>query len=599
LLSVLLVVLCILAFVPRPPLSAPAAAASPASELLVVRIATPTADARAQLAALGLDLLSQYDPDALYALVSPQQAAALRAQGWLVQTDAEHTALLRRAASLHTFQGGYATAEEVNAWVQQQAAAYPTLVRLVDIGDSWRRQQALLDDDAAAANAAGFDLWALRLTNQQISGEKPIFFLMATIHAREIASTEIALRFGSYLLSNYGSDPLVTWLLDAHEIVLVPMVNPDGYTFAEQGHLQRKNANTSYGGGCSEPPSPSSQYGVDLNRNYAYQWGTIARPTLNPCSLLFPGDAPASEPETQAIQNVLRDLFPNRPRPADGVPVPASTSGVLISMHSYGDLLLWPWGYTDAPPPDDAALTRLGEQLAARNGYLPIQGNELYPTSGTTDDWAYAELGLAAFTLEIGPGWGECGGFMPPYGCLDGAHGRNFWRENLPMLLYAAQVSHAPYMLPAGPTVQIDAAELTGSAPLMPDSSLALSLTLTASAPLSATELYVGAAPWRGGTPVALQSTRATSDTLVQSWQATLPLAALESACAGEASCQPGSSQPRPLLLVRGRDAQGAWGPLQPLWTPQPGTQPAQTYRLWLPFVAVAERLEAAPPRQP
>ena len=85
------------------------------------------------------------------------------------------------------------------------ANAYPTLARWTDIGDSWERAQS--------GGAAGYDLFALKLTNSALPGDKPALILVSGTHARDLAPVELNLRFAEYLLAGYGTDPELTWLL--------------------------------------------------------------------------------------------------------------------------------------------------------------------------------------------------------------------------------------------------------------------------------------------------------------------------------------------------------------------------------------------------
>lgn len=564
--------------------------ALPSDQVRVVRIRVASLDEGRQLAALDLDMLEARDGNDLFALVTADEQADLLARGWDVRIDTEQTALLQQQVRLQTFRGGYRTVEEMEQELQTMATTYPTLTRLVDIGDSWERQQP--------GGAAGYNLWALRMTNQLITGTKPIFVLMAAVHAREITTPEIAMRFIDYLLTNYGRDAETTWLLNEHEIVVLPMANPDGHKLAEEGYFQRKNTNTSYGGDCPDPPRMSSHFGVDLNRNFSFLWGTIVDPGTNPCSAVFPGGSAASEPETQAVEAFVRSLYPTQSRPDESRAAPITTTGVLISLHSYSDLVLWPWGYTPDPAPNADGLEQLGRRMAAFNGYQPSQAIGLYPTSGTTDEWAYGELGIPAYTFEIGPVSGPCGFFMPPYSCLDEGRGGAFWPRNLPALLYAARVTHAPYVQPAGPELRVEALSLVSDT-----TTLTLTMALTSTdEPFSATEVYIGASPWYSGTLLPLQSLGTRTDAEAQEWGVVTSTTVITSACAERAreveqraTCltvvETGDTRntginPRatvPVLLVRGRDATGAWGPFRAVWA-QSFAPPVQ-HSVWLPLL--------------
>jgi carboxypeptidase T len=230
---------------------------------------------------------------------------------------------------------------------------------------------------------------------------------------------EIALRLMEYLLNNYGVDDDVSWLLNDHLIVIVPVANPDGRRLAEQGLMQRKNMNTSYGGGCANPPTATNQYGVDLNRNFNFKWGTVNTPSEPKCGQTYPGPSAASEPESLALQNLKAMLFADQRGPLDTDAAPQTTTGVFIDLHSTGNLVMWAWAHNNTVPPNGSDLELIGRRLAAYNGHTPQQAIQLYPSSGSTRDYAYGELGLASFTFEIGPGSGACGGFMPPFNCLD------------------------------------------------------------------------------------------------------------------------------------------------------------------------------------
>ncbi len=559
------------------------------ADLFVVRIHAPTPLVAARLVATGVDVLEMRDGADLFALVTPDEYNRLLAAGWAIRIDAVQTELLT-AARLQPFLGGYRTTAEIERDLRNLTAQYPNLTHLQDYGDSWAKQQS--------GGTAGHDLWALHVhspltptlsltSTAPIS--KPVFFLMAAIHPREIASTEIALRFAEYLLAGYGTDAEATWLLDAYDVVLVPLVNPDGYRLAERELLQRKNRNLTRSAVCAEPPTIGNQGGVDLNRNFGYRWGTVDTPFTNPCSQTYPGHAPASEPETQAIQDLLRQLYPRpaeSPRPADGVAAPEDTTGVIITLHSYSDLVLWPWGSSTAPAPNAEGLERLGRRMAALNGYTPAQSVSLYPTSGTTDDWAYAELGVPSYTYEVGPMYGQCGGFMPPFACMDNypREGGNFWGRNLAALRYGLQVTAAPYTMPAG--IHLTAEQLS----IISDTTrLTVTMTLDATDPLTAAELYIGQAHWRGGRAYPLQPT--TPDV----WQVVLPLAEVQAQCQQGATCLSRTSplsnttpvRDVPVLLLRGQTADGVWGPLLPVPLPLRIAAPVQ--RVYVPLVVRGE----------
>jgi hypothetical protein len=345
-------------------------------------------------------------------------------QGWAVEIESTMTRETRSSLLGIPQFPCYRSVGETFAVLQNLAAAYPALTELIDIGASW--------DKSTSGGPAGFDLQVLRITNKNIPGPKPVFFLIAAIHGRELTTSETALRLAESLLQQYGVNPEITLLLDYQEIQVLPLTNPDGRKWAEQGFFWRKN--TDYSGGCAFP-----NYGVDLNRNHSFHWGGAG---TNSCDELYQGPTAASEPETQALQNHVRLLFPDRRGPSDSDPAPTDTAGIFITLHSYGGLVLWPWGWTDQfPAPNDAQLQAIGLKLASLNHYTAKQSSQFYPATGTSDDWAYGELGIASFTFEMGTlFFQDCSGFEAA-----------IWPDNLKALLYAFKIAPAPYRLAYGP----------------------------------------------------------------------------------------------------------------------------------------------------
>ena len=477
---------------------------------------------------LGLDLLETREGDDLFALTTRGEVERLRAAGWRIRVEAGGPAPHRA----ETFQEGYRTVTEIEAQLQSAVARHPQLAELTVIGESWERR--------SSQGQRGHNLFALTLTNRAIAGPKPTFFLLAAIHARELATAELAMRFVDHLLNGYGADGDATMLLDETRIVVVPLGNPDGRRIAEQGYQQRKNTNPTNGSGCAAPPTLGNQFGVDLNRNYAFQWGAINPPTEPPCGATYPGPVAASEPETEAVQSLVRALFPDQRGPGDADAAPRTATGMLLTLHSYGNLVLWPWGATRTPAPNAADLELIGRKFAFYNGYTAYQSIRLYPTSGTTDDWSYGELGVASFTFEIGPNSGPCAGFFAPYRCLSD----EFWPRNLPALLYAARIAAAPYALAHGPTPEEVAALPTADGRV--EIRARFDETANGGQPIASAELFLDAPPARGGSSLAMNPADGRFDSPIETATLLVPLSSL-----------------RTRYLVRARDAAGNDGPLR------------------------------------
>ena len=504
--------------------------------VVIGRVTIATPEEMTRLLGEGLDLLEHREGSDLFILTTREQVAELAARGFRIRVDDEQSAVIDRQLGGQSFNGGYSTVPEMRARLEARAAQHPNLAEFFVYGDSWQRLNA----------QGGHELFGIRLTNEQIAGPKPTFFLMAAIHARELSVSELALRYIDHLLDGYGVDADATWLLDEHLIVVVPVVNPDGRRLAEQGYFQRKNMNSTNGFACSNPPTATNQFGIDLNRNFNFKWGTVNRPTESPCGQTYPGPTAASEPETQEVQDLVRTLFADQRGAADTDPAPLTTTGVLLTLHSYGDLVLWPWGYTGTTAPNAADLTLIGRKFAGYNGYTPQQSIQLYPTSGTTDDWSYGELGIPSFTFEVGLSSGTCGGFMPPFSCLDGQSGGSFWPRNLPAFLYAARIARTPYRLVRGPTVETVTV-------IDPDGAIEVQALLdeqrNGGQRIAAAELYLETPPWRGGTPISMSPLDGSYNSAIEN--ATVTLGALSR---------------RQLAFVRGQDENLNWGPVRAIF---------------------------------
>ena len=367
----------------------------------------------------------------LLALLSPAEYELLGQAGYRLEVDARRTAELNQPRQALLGQGTdtvpglpcYRTVEETYADMQALAENYPSLATWVDFGDSW--------DKLTASGPVGYDIYALDLTNKIILGPKPVFLLMAEIHAREFATAETAARFAEYLVSNYGLDPDITWLLDYYHVYIVPMINPDGRKLAEAGEAWRKNTDTA--NGCSFP-----EYGIDLNRNFNFHWG---EGNPNPCGVSYQGPSAGSEPETQAIQTFAYSLFPDQRGPGDTDPAPEDTTGVFIGLHSFGQLVIWPWGWTTASTPNATQLQTLGRKLAFFNHYTPHQSSQLHRATGNSDDWAYGTMGIAAISFELGTDFNQsCDSFTS-----------TVYPENRAALMYALKSARHPYQDPLGP----------------------------------------------------------------------------------------------------------------------------------------------------
>ncbi|MEE8390357.1 MAG: M14 family zinc carboxypeptidase [Anaerolineae bacterium] len=406
-------------------------------------------------------------PDAkdkyVVAAVTPDQYQWLESLGYRLEIDAERTARLGVTALLdprfYYFDDYHPNTNNryVVNFLQDTNAAYPDLTELADIGNAWM---------AAQPGEHARDIWVLRITNEDPAyadiADKPTFFLFTGIHAREVALPELAIRYIKYLTTGYdgeggyGQDPDVTWLVNHNVVYVLLMQNPDGHWKNEQSTSNYRRKNMDWDDGCTNPGS----WGVDLNRNHSFLWGCCGGSDPNPCGETYRGPTRGSEPETQAFENyfgaVMQDQ--NGPNGDDEIPpaAPITTTGIFISLHAYGDLVLWPWGFNNyGNPPNYAQMRTIGRKFAYYNGYDP-SATIWYVVDGATDDWTYGKFGIPSYTFEVGPSGGSCYGFFPAYGCIDGIDGmpRNFWAENKPTFLYAHKIARTPYVTAYGPDAQ-------------------------------------------------------------------------------------------------------------------------------------------------
>ncbi|MEM1452026.1 MAG: M14 family zinc carboxypeptidase [Planctomycetota bacterium] len=272
--------------------------------------------------------------------------------------------------------GGYYTFAEIESVLDQMRATYPQFVsQKMSIGQTIQ----------------GRDIWMIRVSdNPDVDEDEPEARIDAMHHAREPQGMQTTLYFLSYLFEEYGSDPVATYLLDERELYVVPCVNPDGYEFNRSqapggGGLWRKNRRNNGDG----------TRGVDLNRNYPFQWGGNGS-SGSTSSETYRGPSPSSEPETQAmIQFISSRAFET-----------------ALSVHTFSDLWLAPWGYVEAFPPDWSEIQEVGDLAVEENGYPHAPGAILlYVADGVTFDYDYGVHGTFGWTPEIGS---QNDGFWPP-----------------------------------------------------------------------------------------------------------------------------------------------------------------------------------------
>jgi hypothetical protein len=416
--------------------TAPAAATPDEFRPQLVTVDTPSRSDKALLQTLGLDLTEHAGHDYVEVVLhSLDDVAALGSAG--LSYDVRIPDLLAREAEnkrvdaayaaatvrspLPSGRDGYRTLEDYDADMAALERDNPDLVELITL------PHPSLDGREIHGVEIGKDV-------QGPDRGLPVFLMLGVHHAREWPSGEHAMEFAVDLVSNYGSDARITDLVDRSRVVVVPVVNVDGFDMSRtDGGLvdlreadgggtasilgtpgnayKRKNCRVVDGqdtpdGSCAVAATSPGGYGVgvDLNRNYGGYWGgpgasdLFADPT-------YRGAAAFSEPETQNI----RELISSR------------QVTTLITNHTFSNLVLRPNGAAPdlvpgsegmplGDPFDEAALKALGDDMAAQNGYTSQHAWELYDTTGSTEDWSYNATGGFGYTFEIGPDE-----FHPPF----------------------------------------------------------------------------------------------------------------------------------------------------------------------------------------
>ncbi|MEW6049808.1 MAG: M14 family zinc carboxypeptidase [Candidatus Zixiibacteriota bacterium] len=388
------------------------AAAEPVSQIKVHQM---TKAQYLDMISLGLDIL-EADGDQFEILAKPGDLDKLRFLGIsydVVQADMAAFYASRYEPTVDY--GGFRTLSEIEAYLDTLATVYPNLcTQKFSIGTTIEGRQ----------------MWVIKVSdNPAVDENEPELFYNSLIHAREPAGAAALLTFIDYLLSNYGVDQGITDLVDNREFYFLPVTNPDGYYYNEVtdptgGGMWRKNRRVVGG-----------DYGIDLNRNFSAQWGfdDLGSSSL-PASETYRGTGPFSEPETQNIRDFVN----------------ARQFVICHNIHTYSNLVLWPFGYDRIYTHRDDFFNNLGDSMTQFNGYTPQVSWVLYPTNGAADDWMWGDTiskpRIISLTTEIG---GPSDGFWPPPSRIPVLEA-----ENIDPQLFLARIADNPYVI-APPTEPI------------------------------------------------------------------------------------------------------------------------------------------------
>jgi len=374
----------------------------------VVRVVVTDAAGLARLEALDLDIWSHdygIGPIEVHASIAERQA--LTAAGFsydVVQPDLLAAYQMEQAPAPHgpgDF-NAYMDLPAIVAYINGLATARPDLCSVSSIGQSIENR----------------DIWVLKITGPG-AGPKPGVFYHGLQHCREWITGPAVLYLANYLVTQYDNDPCVRELVNQTEFHLAPCINPDGYAYTwinSNTRLWRKNRRQNSGGSI----------GVDLNRNWGYGWGGGGS-SGSQSSDTYRGTAAFSEPETAAI----RDFMIAHPH-----------IRAHMDYHSYGQLIMWPFGTECVAPtePDASIYAGLGTTMNALIGAVHSVNytfgplcQTLYQASGCSVDYMYGTQDRFGMTIELRPVSGNPGFLLPPSQILPTCE------ENLPAIVYLSR----------------------------------------------------------------------------------------------------------------------------------------------------------------
>ncbi|KJE90866.1 carboxypeptidase A1 [Capsaspora owczarzaki ATCC 30864] len=271
----------------------------------------------------------------------------------------------------------YQTFENITAWLTTLQAKYPSLVTINIVGTTYE----------------GRSLPAITISSNSTSGKpKPGIWIDAGIHAREWITTGTAVYMIGNLLEGYGVNANITAIVDAFDWTILPVFNADGYTYtwsnALDARMWRKTRSKNAGSLC---------VGTDPNRNWDFHWGEAGTST-NPCSDSYQGKSAFSEIEIKSVADYIKTK---------------GTYVIYVDLHSYGQLWMSPWGYTDTKPADfntqDAGSIAGVNAVVAAATTLPAAVfthgticSTIYPASGSSADWTYGVAGIVySYGIEL------------------------------------------------------------------------------------------------------------------------------------------------------------------------------------------------------
>ncbi|HEV7669717.1 MAG TPA: M14 family zinc carboxypeptidase [Thermoanaerobaculia bacterium] len=414
---------------------------------------------RSAIAATGADVF-EVGHDYVLVEATSAEARALKRLGFALQGFKTQTEFLRVFPPADSAYHDYA---EMVTELQQAALDHPAIFSLFSLGTSYE----------------GRTVWAGKISDNVGTDEaEPEVLFTHHQHAREHLTVEMALYTLKMLTDEYGVDPQITSLVDSREIWIVFDMNPDGgeYDIATGSYRSwRKNR---------QPNTGSTAVGTDLNRNWDYRFGCCGGSSGTPSSDTYRGASGFSAPETQRVRDFVNS------RVVGGV----QQITAHIDFHTYGEWLMWPYGYTltdvpaDMTPDDHNAFVTMGQAMAATNGYVAQQMSDLYITDGTICDWLYGAHRIFSYTFEMYPVTFSPG-FYPPDEVIPAQTARN-----RAAVLYLLDKAACPYAVIGKESLYCQAPPAAPTALSATAGNAQVGLTWTAGSGATGTSVHRGAA---------------------------------------------------------------------------------------------------------
>ncbi|NXM08301.1 CBPB2 Carboxypeptidase, partial [Tyrannus savana] len=288
-------------------------------------------------------------------------------QGYIEKQTVNDTVNPRRSSSYYE---NYHSMKEIYHWMEEVVNVHSDLLQKIYIGSSYEKRP----------------LYVLKISKSQEKSKSAIW-IDCGIHAREWISPAFCLWFIGHAIHVRERDPTMTMLLEHFDFYVMPVMNVDGYEYTwshPSNRLWRKSRSKHGNSKC---------IGTDMNRNFDAHWcGQGASPYE--CQETYCGPYPESEPEVKAVARFVRDH--------------KNTIKAYITMHSYSQLVLFPYSYTTNRSKDQDELDSLAKKAVkairrtTKETYRPGPGAQtIYLAPGGSDDWAY-DLGIKySFTFEL------------------------------------------------------------------------------------------------------------------------------------------------------------------------------------------------------